>query len=115
MRYRSSPTKSPSCIQRASAWYAANDLPADAIRHALAAKDFALAAGLVERAWPAMDERFAAATWLGWAKAIPDELVRARPVLSVAYGWAFLNGGDLEAAEARLSDAERWLEPSAEA
>jgi LuxR family maltose regulon positive regulatory protein len=88
-------------------------LPADAIRHALAAKDFARAAGLVELAWPAMDGRFQAATWLGWAKVLPDELIRARPVLSVAYAWALLNGGELEAAEARLWDAERWLETSA--
>ncbi|MBK9711308.1 MAG: tetratricopeptide repeat protein [Kouleothrix sp.] len=108
------PAQVPILHQRASAWYANNGLPADAIRHALAAKDFARAAGLAELAWPAMDGRFQAATWLGWAKALPDELVRARPVLSVAYAWAFLNGGDLEAAEARLWDAERWLGPSAE-
>src|SRR5262249_44275939 len=100
--------------QRASAWYADNGLPADAIRHALAAKDFARAADLAELAWPEMDGRFQAATWLGWAKALPDEIVRARPVLSVAYAWALLNGGELEAAEARLSDAERWLDTSME-
>ncbi len=108
------PAQVPILHQRASAWYANNGLPADAIRHALAAKDFARAAGLVELAWPAMDGRFQAATWLGWAKALPDELVRTRPVLSVAYAWAFLNGGELEAAEARLWDAERWLDTSAE-
>src|SRR4029078_11592522 len=82
-------------------------------RHALAAKDFARAAGLVELAWPAMDGRFQSATWLDWGKSLPDELIRARPVLSVAYAWAFLNGGELEAAEARLCDAERWLDTSA--
>jgi LuxR family maltose regulon positive regulatory protein len=32
-------------------------------------------------------------------------------VLSVAYAQALLNAGKLEAAEARLLDAERWLEP----
>jgi len=47
----------PILHQRASAWYADNGFPADAIRHALAAKDFARAAGLVELAWPAMDGR----------------------------------------------------------
>ena len=108
------PAQVPILHQRASAWYADNGLPADAIRHALAAKDFARAAGLIELAWPAMDGRFQSATWLGWAKALPDELVRARPVLSVAYAWALLNGGELEAAEARLWDAERWLDTSAE-
>lgn len=108
------PALVPTLHQRASAWYAANDLPAEAIRHALAANDFARAASLAELVWPAMDGRFQAATWLGWAKAIPDEVVRARPVLGVAYAWALLNGGELEAAEVRLSEAERWLGGSAE-
>jgi len=108
------PAHVPILHQRASAWYADNGLPSDAIRHALAAKDFARAAGLIELAWPAMDGRFQAAIWLGWAKSLPDELVRARPVLSLAYAWALLNGGELEAAEARLGDAERWLDTSAE-
>ncbi len=108
------PAQIPILHQRASAWYAHNGLPADAIRHALAANDFARAADLVELAWPAMDGRFQAATWLGWARAIPDDWVRARPVLCVAYAWALLNGGELEAAEPRLWDAERWLVASAE-
>ena len=60
-----------------------------------------------------MDGNFQSATWLGWVKALPDDLIRARPVLSVGYAWAFLNGGELEAGEARLRDAERWLETTA--
>ena len=104
------PAQVPILHQRASAWYADNGLPADAIRHALAAKDFACAASLIERAWPAMDGSFQTATWLGWARAIPDELVRTRPVLRVTYAWAMLNAGELEAAEARLIEVEQWLD-----
>lgn len=100
--------------RRASAWYAQHDLPSDAIRHALAAGDFEGAAGLIELAWPAMDGLFQSATWLEWARALPDELVRARPVLSVGYAWALLNGGELEAAEAHLQEAERWLDGAAD-
>jgi LuxR family maltose regulon positive regulatory protein len=80
----------------------------------LAAQDFERAAGLVELAWPAMDGRFQSAAWLGWVQALPDELVRARPVLSVGYAWAFLNSGEMEAGEARLRDAERWLDTPAD-
>ena len=47
------------------------------------------------------------ATWLNWARSLPDELIRARPVLSVWYAYALLGSGELEAAEARLTDAER--------
>jgi LuxR family maltose regulon positive regulatory protein len=96
--------------RRASEWYEQNELPADAIRHALAAEDYGRAAGLVELAWPAMDASFQFAVWLGWAKALPDELVRARPVLSAGYTWALFADGELDAGEARLRDAERWLE-----
>ncbi len=84
----------------------------DAIRHALTAKDFERAAGLIELAWPAAEEgRIQQALWLGWVKTLPNELVRIRPVLSVWYAYALLGIGEMEAAEARLKDAERWLEP----
>ena len=108
------PDRAPALHLRASEWYEQNDLPSDAIRHALAAEDFDRAAGLIELAWPAMDWSFQSATWLGWVKALPDQLVRARPVLSVGYAWALLIGGELEACEARLRDAERWLETTAD-
>ncbi|MCA1706891.1 MAG: LuxR C-terminal-related transcriptional regulator, partial [Actinobacteria bacterium] len=108
------PGHAPALHRRASEWYEQNGLPSDAIRHALAAEDFERAAGLVELAWPAMDRSLQSATWLGWVKALPDELVRARPVLSVGYAWALLDGGELEAGEARLRDAERWLDTTAD-
>jgi LuxR family maltose regulon positive regulatory protein len=108
------PDRVPTLHGRASEWYEHNGSPADAVRHALAAKDFERAAGLVELEWPAMDSTFRSATWLGWVKALPDELVRARPVLSVGYAWALLDGGELEAADARLRDAEWWLETAAD-
>jgi len=96
--------------RRASIWFEQNDLPADAIRHALAAKDFDRAASLAELAWPVSRWPVQFIAWLGWVNALPKEVVRARPVLSVAYAQALLNAGKPEAAEARLLDAERWLE-----
>src|SRR3990170_3546921 len=57
-----------------------------------------------------MDLSYQSSTWLGWVKALPDVLIRVRPVLSVGYAWALLDGGELEASEARLHDAERWLD-----
>ena len=96
--------------RRASEWYEQNGLRSDAIRHALAAKDFELAAGLIELAWPATEEgSIQTATWLGWVKRLSDELVHARPVLNVWYAYALLGSGEMEAAETRLKDAERWL------
>jgi LuxR family transcriptional regulator, maltose regulon positive regulatory protein len=104
----------PALHRRASEWYEMNGLPPDAIRHALAAGDLERAAGLVELAGPSM-EGPQSATWLGWVRALPDELVRARPVLSMWYALALLVvGAEMEAAESRLKDAEQWLaNPSA--
>ena len=98
--------------RRASEWYQQNGLPSDAIRHALAAEDFEGAAGLIELAWPAVEDGSLSTKWIGWVKALPDVLIRARPVLSVWYAYALLVSGEMEAAEARLTDAERWLEPA---
>src|SRR3989440_584873 len=76
--------------QRASEWYEHHSSAADAIRHALAACDFARAADLVELAWPGMRRSRQEATLLGWLKALPDELVHCRPVLGVAYAHVLL-------------------------
>ena len=97
--------------RRASGWFEQHDLPADAIRHALLAQDFQRAAQLIERGWLAMDLSYQSLTWLGWAKALPPELVRRHPVLCLGYAWALLNSGELETSEAWLCEAERWLEP----
>ncbi|TFG64234.1 MAG: helix-turn-helix transcriptional regulator [Spirochaetales bacterium] len=95
--------------RRASEWYERNSLPSDAIRHALAADDLGRAAGLIELAGPAMEGSPQASAWFSWVRALPDELVRARPVLSVWYAYALLTRADMEAAESRLKDAEQWL------
>jgi len=100
--------------RRASAWYAQHGSAADAIRHALAAEDFARAADLVELALPAMRRSRQEATLLGWLKALPDALIDCRPVLSTHYAGALLAGGERDGVAARLRAAEQWLEMSAE-
>jgi len=102
--------------RRASEWYEHNGLPSDAIRHALAAEDFERAATLIELAEPEMrrSRQGATATELGWLKALPDELVHFRPVLSVAYAFALFGGGELGGVEPRLRDAEQWLDTPAD-
>ncbi|MDB5075178.1 MAG: ATP-dependent transcriptional regulator, partial [Chloroflexi bacterium] len=93
--------------RRASEWYERHGSASDAIRHALAAEDFERAAGLVEQAVPEMLRSRQEATGLGWLKALPDELLHVRPVLSALYAAALLVSGQLEGVEARLRCAER--------
>jgi LuxR family maltose regulon positive regulatory protein len=102
--------------QRASEWYEHHGSAANSIRHALAAKDFERAATLVELAIPYMrrNRQEATHTELGWLKALPDELIKFRPVICVAYAYALFGDGELETVEPRLRDAERWLETKAD-
>ena len=100
----------PDLHRRASAWYEQNDEQPVAISHALAAEDFGRAADLVELAIPAMRKTRQEAKLRGWLEALPAELVRVRPVLSVHFAGALLTTGELEGVECRLRDAERWLD-----
>ena len=100
--------------RRASEWYEQQGSAVDAIRHALAAADFARAADLVELGVLAMLRSRQEATLLDWLKVLPDEVLRCRPVLSVAYAHVLLSSGEREGVEERLRDAERWLDTTAE-
>ncbi|HYX58782.1 MAG TPA: hypothetical protein VE888_07205, partial [Streptosporangiaceae bacterium] len=104
------PEEVPGLHRRASGWLEQNGEPSEAIRHALAAGDFGRAADLVELAIPAMLRSRQEAAVLGWLELLPEEVVRVRPVLSVGYAGALLAGGEFEGVEARLRDAEGWLD-----
>jgi LuxR family transcriptional regulator, maltose regulon positive regulatory protein len=107
------PERIPLLHERASRWYERHDLAEDAIRHALAALDFDRAARLMELAVPAVRRHRQDAMFWRWLKALPDDIVRRSPVLSVFYGAMLLTGGDLSAVEPRLDDAERAMAAAA--
>jgi len=111
--FREDPDRARTFHRRASAWYEAHGSPADAVRHAFGAEDLERAAALLEVAWPERNRSYQSDTWLRRVKALPDALVRVRPVLGMGYAWALLNSGELEAAEPRLRDVERWLDAPA--
>ena len=96
--------------RRASDWYDHNDDRPEAIRHAMAGEDFERAADLVELAVPATRRHRQEATLRRWLEALPDELIKVRPVLSNAYAGSILVRGEVEGVESRLRDAERGLE-----
>jgi LuxR family maltose regulon positive regulatory protein len=110
------PDQGSALHRRASEWFEHNGSADNAIRHALAAQDFERAATLIEVAEPEIRRSRQGATVreLGWLKALPDELVHFRPVLSVAYAFALFGSGELGRVEPRLRDAERWLDTTAD-
>ena len=104
----------PLLQHRASIWFEQNGDAPEAVRHALAAADYPRAADLIERAASALRSSRQEALLLAWLKAVPDDVIAFRPVLSVDYAGALLALGQLDGAEARLQDAERWLDTTAD-
>lgn len=98
--------------RRAAMWYEQNHFSSEAVHHALATKDFCLAADVIERAtlelttWSSTD----VATLLGWLKALPGDVVRARPWLRLFAARALFVSGQPGAAEDALQELEEWLQ-----
>ena len=107
------PGRMPELHRLASEWYEQNELAEDAVHHALAAQDFERAADLIEAVVPAMRRTRQDGMMLAWLTALPDEVVRARPLLSVFYAWRMLVSGDLDAVGPWLRTAEQGLESQA--
>ena len=109
------PDDVPDLHRRASQWYEHSGDRSEAIHHALAGEDVDRAADLVELAIPEMSQGRREATLRRWIEALPDEVIRVRPVLSVGYAAMLVMHGEFEGVEARLRDAERWLGSTADA
>jgi LuxR family transcriptional regulator, maltose regulon positive regulatory protein len=105
--------------RRASAWFEAHDDTSQAISHALAGCDTARAADLMELAMPVMRRERREAELARWVRALPDDVVRTRPVLGVAFVGALAQKSDfatvgerLDRIEALLRSPDRtWPEP----
>ncbi len=104
------PEKMQHLHRAAAGWYAAQGRPEPAIAHAVGGLDFELAARLVELALPEASRQRQSRTIRQWQGSLPDDVVRARPVLNVIAAWSRLTDGDVDDADARLQDAEATLE-----
>ena len=104
----------PELHRRASAWYAAHDLPVRAVRHAVSAEDFGLAARLMEEALPAMRRARQDSVLLTWMQSLPESVIRRSPVLSTVTAWSHLMSGELDSVEHWLEAAEAALDAGAQ-
>lgn len=97
----------PILHRRASEWYEENGYLAEAIDHALAASDFERAAHLVEQVAEATLMQSETVNFMNWVDKLPEELVRARPDLSVFHAWALLiSGRPFDVVESRLKNID---------
>jgi LuxR family maltose regulon positive regulatory protein len=95
--------------RRASDWCEEHALVDDAIRYALAAGDTGSAKRVVEEHVTATLRRGEGAIVERWLSALPDEVVRSRPLLCFARALLDLHIGRLESVESLLDHAERML------
>ncbi|BAK38193.1 putative LuxR family transcriptional regulator [Microlunatus phosphovorus NM-1] len=95
--------------EAAGQWLAGHGLLADAIRHAVAAGDHEYAADLVELSLSGLRRGRQDRTIVEWLSALPEDMVRRRPLLATSMGWSRLAAGDHEGVEPWLDDAEAAL------
>jgi len=103
------PALVPELHRRASAWFEEQGLATEAVQHALAAADLERAARLLEQVGRPIILRGQLQTVSGWLDALPEALLRTRPLLSLYHAITLQNSNQLEAAERCLADAEQHI------
>lgn len=95
---------------RAGCWFKAAGRDQDAIHHYLKAEAYEEAASLIECRWASMDMQLQAASWLEMAKRLPASILERSPVLTMGYGWALLDTGDVVSGKTWLDKAQALYE-----
>jgi LuxR family maltose regulon positive regulatory protein len=104
------PERAAGLHRRAAAWFHEAGEPVAAVRHALAAGDVDRAAELVELAIPALRQIRREAVIRDWAHALPNDVIRNRPVLAIGLVGGLMSSNEFAGVAARLDDVERQLE-----
>ncbi|MGW5240147.1 LuxR C-terminal-related transcriptional regulator [Monashia sp. NPDC004114] len=99
----------------ASRWLAENGQLIDAVPHAIASGDHEHAADLVELAVAGLRRQRQDRILRHWLGALPDDVVRRRPLLATVMGWSQLSTGNLDAVEPWLADAADSLDAASPA
>ncbi|HEY6747844.1 MAG TPA: LuxR C-terminal-related transcriptional regulator [Mycobacteriales bacterium] len=105
------PTRVPELHRRAGVWLRDHGDPAAAVRHALAGGDLDGAADLMELTIPALRRERREAELARWVRELPDDVLRRRPVLGVAFVGTLAQMSDFATVDQRLSAIERSLRP----
>ncbi|MCW2795574.1 LuxR C-terminal-related transcriptional regulator [Nocardioides sp.] len=108
------PEQLPVLHRAASEWLAGQGFSTEAIEHAMAGQDFSRAADLVEHELSVLRRDRREAPLRAWLERLPDDVLRVRPVLCNGLAGSRLSTGTMEGVEARLDDAQRWLDLSAD-
>jgi LuxR family maltose regulon positive regulatory protein len=105
------PGVAPALHRRASVWFADHGDTSQAVAHSLAGGDAARAADLMEEALPVLTRERREAELATWVRSLPEEVVRARPVLGVAFVGVLAQVSNFATVGARLETIEHSLRP----
>jgi LuxR family maltose regulon positive regulatory protein len=108
---RSEPGLAAELHRRACEWHRAQGDADEAIGHATAAGDFAVACDLIARHWVSRTNLDQDETVARWIDALPRESAEADPRVCLARAWAALGLGAAEEMESWLRAAERAPQP----
>jgi LuxR family maltose regulon positive regulatory protein len=111
---RQSPTICDELHLRASAWFENEGLSAEAVNHALAARNWERAVPLMEMAGESLRKSGGVATLTHWIQALPDSIRRAYPALCLAYARTLVDAARFAHAETFILEAEHWLARNAQ-
>jgi ATP/maltotriose-dependent transcriptional regulator MalT len=98
--------------RRAARWYAEAGQTEAAVRHALAAGDTERAADVVELNFRALGRERREDLLRRWAHELPDDVVRDRPVLAIAFIGGLMASNEFDGVDLRLDHVERLLAKS---
>ncbi len=98
--------------QRASEWFAAQDLMEEAIQHALAAELYETAANYIyQQTVDVIWNQNCSQTLQNWCVQLPEAVLFNLPELTTFYAWSFVMRGDIAAMQRFLTQAETyWAE-----
>lgn len=97
---------------KASKWFETQNYQQDAVRHALLAEDFELAAQLIERTASNMFVSGQMYTMYKNLSQLPQPLIMKRPVLCMWSAWGAIERNDMDRVEQFVARAEEWLAAS---
>jgi LuxR family maltose regulon positive regulatory protein len=83
-----------SLYRRASEWFEAKDFPAEAIDYAFRGNLIQRATSLIETQAEPTLIRSEMATFIGWMRQLPDEVIFENELLCINYAWALLVNGE---------------------
>jgi len=95
---------------KAAAWFESEGHPAEAVEHALRSGDIVQAKKLVFKHWLTFFHRGEVATVLRWLDALPKEIERDDPSVSLAKCWALFLRGQNSSIEPYLEQANNAYE-----